>query len=190
MSIRFEMLNRESWENLHNLALATYLDGQCYEFAIALHIGLGWQLFGLMNDNVIRHALVRSPNHGGFRDIRGVVSERKIGLPFGMNYPYILKKISVRDLRNVRPIDDHLVERASLVAESLWPVLPWKPGCFQRRTIAFLRELEKLCNKHRIWIRSPFPAVPIILDESSGDEAGFRILPTLDSQYSFDRYLK
>lgn len=48
----------EDVETLHALCLSTYLDGECYAFATALHEGLGWPIIGLMHNGEIRHALV------------------------------------------------------------------------------------------------------------------------------------
>ena len=73
MSLKFEKLNEESLQILDDMARSIYLDGQCYEFAIALHRGLGWDLVGVMTGSivgsVIRHALVKSPD-GKSRHVR------------------------------------------------------------------------------------------------------------------------
>lgn len=189
MSITFEKLSKENWESLHSITLGLYLDGQCYEFAAALHRGLGWPMVGFMKDSIIRHALVKS-RYGKLWDVRGPVDQDKIGIPFGIKGPYDIKPITEDDLRNTRDVAEEAIERASLFAEALWPELSWRKHTFRRKATSFVAELETLCRKHGIWIRAPFPAHRIVLDKICGDEKGFRFSPALDGQYFFDRELQ
>ena len=96
---------------------------------------------------------------------------------------------TLEDLRNVRPVHDEAIERASLTAEALWPELPWKEHTFQKKALSFMVDLEALCRKHGIWVRAPYPGTPIVLSNGCGDEKGFQISPTLDGQYFFDRVI-
>ncbi|MDR3558693.1 MAG: hypothetical protein P4L61_04115 [Candidatus Pacebacteria bacterium] len=192
MSLKFEKLNEESLQILDDMARSIYLDGQCYEFAIALHRGLGWDLVGVMTGSivgsVIRHALVKSPD-GKLWDIRGTVPVPEIGKPFDLD-KVTLEYIMTEDmLRQVRPISESAINRASLFAQALWPDLPWRETTLRRKAFFFMADLEGLCRKHGIWIRAPYPAAQIVLCESCGDEKGFKLSPTLDGQYFFDRVL-
>jgi len=197
MSTKLEKLSGENNESLQRLEIITYLDGQCYEFAVALHRGLGWPLVGVMSGNpagvIIRHALAQSPD-GKFWDIRGPVKKSEIGTPFGIASEPVLQPVTEEDLRKTRKtfghsISDEAIEHASLVAEGLWPELPWRKETFQKRVLAFMDELETLCKKHEVWIRAPYPAARIVVGKAYGDEKGFRISPTLNGQYFFDREL-
>ena len=187
MKILFKKLHREDWLSLHGIATSIYLDGQCYEFAMALHRGLGWPMVGLIENDVIRHALVASSERL-FWDALGCVTKKKVGEPFNIRIP-TLKPIDENKLRKVRPILDNDIEIASLFAEALWPNLPWQKNTFRRRTMDFLKELTSLCRRHKIWIRAPFPAAQIVLGNYYGNEKGFIASPTMDGQYFFDRLL-
>ncbi len=165
-----------------------YLDGSCYEFAVALKRGTGWPMIGIMEKGVIRHAGVRN-DAGEFIDSRGIVPHDQIGKPFGLAAPYIMKEVSEQDLLAVRQMSDLGIHRASLMAETLWPSWPWKETCFKSRAAAFLADLDRLCRKHDVWIRAPLPNSDIILDERVGDE-GFIASQTLTGQYFFDRRLE
>ena len=187
MTTQFKSLDGENLRSLRGLATGIYLDGQCYEFAVALHRGLGWQMFGLMEGKTIRHAILESEPLK-FWDVRGPLKPTDIGKPFGMVTPS-LQRITEKDLHKVRPVFDEAVERASLVAQAMWPDLPWKAGTLQSRALGFIDELEKLCRKHKIWIRAPWPAAQIVLCAAHGDEKGFTVAPTLDGQYFIDRRL-
>ena len=115
-----DTLPPENWENLHNMCLAIYLDGSCYEFALAIHRGTGWPMFGIMDGSVIRHVVVKGSD-GKLRDARGIVRESKLGQPFGLKTPCTLKRVSEKDLRAVRPVSDFGIKQAEGLAEALWP---------------------------------------------------------------------
>lgn len=192
MSIKLEKLDQENWDSLHRMATCIYLDGQCYEFAVALHRGLGWKMVGLITGSVvgpvIRHVLVESPD-GKLWDVRGVVPLAEIGKPFNVDKVALEYVMTEEKLKAVRPISEEAIERASLVAEALWPELLWRTNTFQGRALWFMSDLESLCRRHGVWIRAPYPVAQIVLGKAYGDEEGFRISPTMDGQYFFDRVL-
>jgi len=190
--ISFEKLDEENWQSLHNLALGMYLDGQCYEFAAALNQNLGWGLYGLMQGEVIRHAVCGdNEDFDVMHDVRGPLSvhEVELGKPFDISPPYELKRIVVDSLRNVRSVPDEAIERASLFAEALWPDLPWRSPSFQHQVSWFMSDLEKLCKKYGVYIRAPYPTAMPVICKAYGDEKGFKMCPTMDGQYFFDRVL-
>ena len=190
MPTRIEKLDRESIEVLHDMSVSVYLDGECYAFAIALHEGLGWPIIGLMNGSEIRHAAVRSPD-GRLHDVRGVVSEKEFGKPFGLSSLCRLREVTVKDLRRLGESEEvrrRSVAMARKMAEAMWPELPWKDSVVQR-TRVFCDELEALCRKYRLWIRSPYPAAKPMLAVGQGDEGGYEICPTVDGlTFTVDRY--
>lgn len=191
MSIKFERLDKENWDSLHRLARNIYLDGSCYEFAAAMNRDLGWTLHGLMTVNplglIIRHAVTNDPR-GRFWDIRGPLRKKDVGHPFDIADPMI-KAITIEDMRKIRPVADKAIDRASLVAQTLWPDLPWLGHTLHARSLAFLVRLTDLCRDLGVWVRAPYPAAKIVLSDAYGDEKGFAISPTLDGQYFFDRML-
>jgi hypothetical protein len=175
-----EGIDRESREILHGILAAMCLDGQCYELAIALHRGTGLPMFGLWSDECCgddgvpgtwRHAAVMLPD-GGFVDARGRVTARDLGAPFGPQH-LAVRRISEADLTAVRPVREERIRTVAKLAQALWPDLPWKDTSFQGRMAAFLAGLEELSRKHRIWVRSPYPAARPMLAEGDGDEAGY-----------------
>ena len=189
----FESLDVQDLGRLKAIAMGVHLDGECYAFAIALHRGLGWPIVGVMEGSiasrtgVIRHAVVRAPD-GKHWDVRGHVEEGQIGAPFSLEKPYVLKPITETDLFKARPVHENVIERASLLAQAFWPELPWKKEALHARMLSFTGELEALCREHRIWIKLHI-LTSIVLGEAYGDEKGFRVRPTLDGQYIFDREL-
>ena len=87
MTTLIQTLDDESREPIHSMCISTYLDGECYAFATALYEGLGWEIVGIMEDDVIRHVVVRSPCDGLYYDVRGNVPETELGQPFGLSAP-------------------------------------------------------------------------------------------------------
>ena len=176
---------------LHQMCLNMFLDGECYAFAIALHQGLGWPIIGLMEGNVIRHALIKQRD--ALRDARGtmVKEEALLGAPFGHKPPYDLQLITVADLTERRPVAEMSIKLARRLAESIWPELPWKDSAESRAT-AFIDELEALSRKHGIWIRSPYATTrPLLAPSDNKDEGGYVLTFTNDGvAFTFDRYFK
>ncbi len=192
MSTKLEKLDEQNWQSLHDLATMMYLDGQCYEFAAALYRDLDWKMLGIFEGDVIRHVMVQP--HGeallpALWDIRGTVPRTEWGKPFGMTGSLTMKYVTLEELRAIRPVTDEAIDRASLMAQALWPELPWKKNTFQCEALAFMADLEALCRKHKVWIRAPYPAAQIVLGKAYGDEKGFKVSPTLDGQYFFDRMI-
>lgn len=182
----------ESTEALRDMCVQTFLDGECYAFATALHEGLGWPMIGLMDGDVIRHVAVQSPD-GKLYDARGLIKEEEFGLggPFGLRPPYDLRRVSVGDLvRTGEPSEfrARTVRRARMVAEAIWPELPWQDS-FATRVTAFANELEALSRKHGLWIRSPVPAAAPVLAIGDDAEGGYKLRPTADgTTFTIDRY--
>ncbi len=192
--ITFEALSADDLGTLKAMCREKgYLEGHCCEFAIAASRGLGWQLIALMNNQKVRHALVRSPDDQNmFFDSRGLISYQEIGEPFDIQPPYTLADITENDLHIAagQKIHDIPVVRALHVAELLWPDLPWKNST-KSRMEAFAIDLETICRKHGMWIRAPYPAIQPILARADGDEAGFVLIPTIQpNTYLFDRCLE
>lgn len=176
----------------HKEALrALYLEGECYAFAIAVHRGTGFSIVGLMEDGIIRHALIRKPNDMLF-DVRGIIAEEEIGYPFFMNPPYTLRNITEYDLHAVRRIANMSIIYARLLAEELWPDLPWNVNGQENGLILFMDALEDLCRKHGFWIRACVPGSPPLIEKAHGDEGGYTLHRMLNgtTTYTFDRYLQ
>ena len=176
----------EDAQFVQDMLLATCLDGQCYELAIALHRGTGLPLVGLWSatasgdDGVPgtwRHAAVA---YGGcYVDARGPVSQGDLGKPFGGTEPWDVRPICEDDLRRVRRVPEGTVDAMGRLAQAAWPDLPWKPESFQGRMEAFLADLEALSRRHRVWIRAPYPAARPVLALGDDDESGLRRLACL-----------
>ena len=180
-------LASEFVEALHSLCIGMYLDGQCYEFAIALHRKAGLPMIGLIERNIIRHVLVRDTD-GSLRDTRGKVELADVGKPFGVLQPYELRDISEADILKVRPVREADIVTAVRLAELVWPDLPWNGEA--KKMIAFTQELEALSRRHGIWIRAAYPTAMPVLSEAFGEEAGYVITPTANAGgYLLDRNL-
>ncbi len=179
--------NPEDHELLRSLFRSTYLDGECYAFAIALHRGLNWPIVGLMKGDVVWHAGVRSPDDR-VHDIRGFLTEDEFGGHF-LSPPFTFHNVSESDLLAIRPVHDYTIKHARRLAEVLWPDLPWIESTASKIT-AFTDELEALCRKHGLWIRGAVPANPPRLFIGGGDEGGYEVRPTIDGiAYTIDQYL-
>lgn len=179
------------WQQLYEACLSVYLDGECYAFATALHEGLGWGIYGLMQGETIRHAVVKNPDIGRFFDARGfwMYSKSEMGGPFQMT-DFEMRAIDAQDL--IRPEESpearsYSVERARVLAETLWPELPWKESTASKMA-AFIEELEALSRKHGIWIRAPLPAAPAALTVGEGDEGGYTICAGLAGVFTMNRH--
>lgn len=166
--------DKKVMEFMRDLCRSVFLDSECYAFAVALHRGLSWPIFGLMRNNEIRHAFLHPFNVSSdvFFDARGYVAEEKLGKPFGgADQPYELRQIEEKDLYAARPIPDNFIDKARQFAEIIWPGLPWKGDTRADKILAFAKELEALSRKHGLWIRAAFPGTPPLLAEGCGDES-------------------
>jgi hypothetical protein len=186
MPITYKPLSEEDHKSLHELSQSVYLDGECYAFAIALHRLLGWDLIGIMEGEVVRHACV--VHCGRYYDVRGQVPKNKLGAPFGLSSPE-LRPITEETLYATRPIGDSSIAQSEWIAEALWPELPWRSGPMVKYR-SFLIELAALCEKHGTYIFAPYPMAKPLLTEAVGDEKGFMFSPTSNGRlYFFDRVL-
>ena len=182
----------ESLETMRSLAHCTFLEGECYAFAIAVHRGTGLPIVGLMEGTVPRHAFVSWTQKNALVDVRGEhgINCMELGRPFHHQPPYDLQDINEGRLFGQRPVHDTAITAAGRWAEMLMPHLPWKKSRISRVS-KFCDELEALCRKHKLWIRSPYPAAKPILYEADNDEAGYSLQPTATgTSYAIDRRLK
>jgi hypothetical protein len=166
------------YEFVGNLITSQFLDGQCYEFALALSEELGWPIVGIMvnegGKEIIRHVALLTPA-GTYFDARGHVGVDTLTEPFGVR-EYFLKPNLVRaDMEAVRTIYDNSIRLARKLAESFWPDLPWKETrAMQARH--FLADLEELSRKHGIWVFGNLPTEqPGLSFSDSQDEAGYTL---------------
>lgn len=165
----------------------TYLHGECYAFAMALHKGLGWQMVGLMNDQVPEHVGVRSPD-GRIFDARGYVTEDTFAQPY-LRPPYIFQNVEEDDLRSIRPVHEHSIYRATCFAEMIWPELPWTTPT-SSRILAFVDALEQLSRAHGIWIRESSPSSFPLIYVGDETEKGYQIRPFMSARtFSLERQL-
>ncbi len=157
-----------------------YLHGNCYFFAVALHRGLGWPIFGLIDgQGAAVHAVVRSPE-GEYYDVRGKVEEKNIGKPFDLSGPHTLMPVTEEILRlGMEDVGRELhgpgVNVATEAAHFLFPFLPWKEETFFSRVRRFAEELEILSRKYNLWLRSSFPGQPPCISQGVGEESGYDI---------------
>lgn len=173
---------------LHDICKGIFLEGECYAFAIMLNRELGWPIMGLMDKNIVRHAIAQSPD-GTWFDARGSLAEMELGKPFGISRPYNLRAVEENDLRAIRPVGEPSIAKARDIAERLWPHFPWKNASMQKAR-AFAEELENLCKKHGVWLRSSSPGQAPILVIADGDETGFALSPSASGAIcSIDRTL-
>ncbi len=175
----------EGQEHLESMLRSTFLDEACYEFALALEEGLGWNIVGLRamhrGKETIRHVVLVTPE-GTFFDARGFVALEQLGMPFDLLPPHKLQSgVARTHLEGIRPIHDRLIVLARRLAESTWPHLPWK-NSLALRAQAFAEELEALSRKHGLWLYAPYATTwPRISDsDCDGDEVGYTLRPTSD----------
>lgn len=192
MTTQILPLDAEGLDAVRSVALSTFLEGECYAFAIAIHRGTGLPIVGLMEGVVPRHAFAYWPQKSMFIDVRGEhgINGMELGKPFHHRPPYDLQDINEGRLFGQRPVEDATIAMAMCWAELLMPHLPWKKGRMERVS-KFCDELEKLCRRHGFWIRSPYPTTKPILYEADDDEDGYSIQPiATGTSYTIDRRLK
>ncbi len=179
----------DQWDWLADHADSIYLDGECYAFALALHRGLGWPLVGIMQGDVVRHALVQESKET-LRDVRGSVSHEEAGIPFGISAP-VFKRIEEADLFNIRPISDASIEMARKYGQTLWPELAWKER-LSDKAVEFVNDLEALCRKHGMWIWGQIHAqMPLISPLDEEIFQGYKLAPTIHgTTFTLDRILE
>jgi hypothetical protein len=198
MPTQLRPLDADTLEFLQRLMTQTYLDGRCYELAIALHRGLGWSLVGLQQrtqeDGVettcIRHAGVMSPDRWFF-DARGRVANEDVDTPFGSNLEYVDFELE-SDLRShTRPIEELFISQAGKLAMSLWPALPWKKDTYIQSVVTFLNDIEQVCRRHGFWLIAPCGAAtwPMIVPAEEAD-ADYELIPNGVGSYVANPKLK
>lgn len=195
MPTRIRTADHDTQDFLQELIRETYLDGQCYKLAIALHRGLGWPLVGLIqaDQDVMRHAAVYHPN-GALFDARGEVTEEEFMAPFGPGKVVPLAtEFHVRHLN--RPIPELAIMTAGKLAMSVWPDLPWTEYTYLNSMMAFLAGLEALCREHGFWLRDSAglgsaPALWPSVAVAEGDESGYKLAATGVGSYVINRVLK
>lgn len=171
---------------LHAMA-GTFLHGQCYAFALAVHAGTGWDLCGLMNGDIIQHVGVRDLK-GRFFDARGFVEESDIVVPFSREFDTTckFKKVAPEDLHAAKEMPKEVLSQARRWAELLFPELPW-PDTERQYIADFLLELENLCKARGFYICSKIPDVPISIYRMDGDEKGFEMQMCIAGGAFFNR---
>jgi len=178
MTVIVKSLNREG-RDLFKSVISGCLDGECYTLAIVLSRGLGLPMVGLMQGDVIRHAVIRNPD-GTFWDARGAVNEEELGKPFGISPPYDLKSITEEDLFAVKPITQITIDFILGAAQAIWPSLPWRVQSLKDKVISFASELEALSRKHGFWIYGSTPTMLPAIAQGQGDEVGYQLSTTID----------
>lgn len=180
-------------EFLDNMLKGIYLEGQCYEMAIALHRGLNWPLIGFVQDmygqSVIRHAAVRHPENGFF-DGRGWVSEQNFFAPFGEKGSIITFELETELKHRTRPIQESGIKMAGKLAMSRWPELPWVADTYFQKIGAFLNDIERVCRRHGFWFSSPTAAGWPMIVTGENDEVGYALATTGNGAYTANRLLK
>lgn len=183
--------DEEEWKALQGMS-GMFLHGECYAFAIALHMGLGWDIVGLIDpDGIIDHAVVAVPESDEVWDIRGRISRAVAMQPFKA---VSARVVSIDELYETRGrIDDPLIRRARLTAETLWPELPWKDSQVAGAA-AFVDELEELCRRHGYWLWGGIPAQQPLISPMDHDLfQGYSLKPTIHGttfivERNLDRY--
>lgn len=179
-------------EFLDTMLRGIYLDGQCYELAIALHRGLNWPLIGFVQEmygqSVIRHAAVRHPQ-GGFFDGRGWVSEQEFFAPFGGTGEIIAFELENELKHRTRLILENSIRMAGKLAMSRWPELPWVSDTYFQKIGAFLNAIERVCRHHGFWFYSPVASWPMVVT-GEDDEIGYVLATTGNGSYTANRLLK
>lgn len=177
MTVTIEPMATEEREHLLTIITSSYLHGSCYELAWALHEGLGWPLYGLTGPDGYEHAFVGVPEEPEtFYDARGQITAADVFGTFARRNNEEIRDITTADLEAVRPVLRHSIDSARKMAEAVWPDLPWQ-NSHAAQMQAFLEDLERLCRKHGVFLREPYPASAPILYPMDGEEAGFRAQP-------------
>ncbi len=185
MPTRVVRLPPDAIKELRGSFGAIFADGQCYAFAAALHLGTGWPLVGLMDGEVIRHTGVRGKD-GLIYDVRGAFTDADFGRDY-LSPPYVIRNISVGDLRRRKPIEVTALRRARRLAEVLYPALPWQ-NSLEARMLAFASALEELSREHDIWVRGAHPMARPHLSHGDGKETGYELFYTADGHgFIFER---
>jgi hypothetical protein len=187
MSVIIKPLGDDVRDFLDKLIAGNYLDGHCYELAIALHRALGWPLIGLIQSlygqSVIRHAAVRHPD-SGFFDGRGWISDDQFTDPFGHG-SIVTFHLESELKHRTRPILENHITMAGKLAMSRWPELPWLGDTHFRKIVSFLDDLEILCRRHGFWLHD-WPSIA----PDGGDEMGYALVTTGNGSYTANRLLK
>lgn len=185
-----KIIDEQSRQIIHDHLTGLCLDGYCYAFAIAMHKSLGWQIIGLMQGEVIRHAAVIDLD-GNIWDCRGKVTTEEFGKPFKIKFPYETRLITEDVLKLVAPSlaeQEIFIESLSKKAQMVWPDLPWNSDTLVVRMRTFAKELEALSRKHGLWIYGNFPTALPSIAEEDGEEKGYT-LETVLGGYMINRSL-
>ncbi|MFA5777104.1 MAG: hypothetical protein WC906_01540 [Parcubacteria group bacterium] len=166
------------------LMLSSSIYGQCYNFALALHRGLGWPLIGLIVDPVIIHAGVLS-SEGKIWDGRGEISEADFVEPFVEGEAYIIKEIKEEDLTHEPKVKETTIDFFLEKAQLVWPELPWKQATFMEKVKTFADELEALSRKYKLWISGTLPVAPPAIFKGCDDETGYAVKLSADGNAFF-----
>lgn len=188
MKIIIKELNDTERERMHQICISLFLTGHCYALAIALSRGTGWPIYGIIKDGLVWHAGVRDENER-FWDARGRVDDGKIGEPFGLGDGLMMRQVTEEELQVTKFMNEIVIHRASVLAQMIWPNLPWNREAYRTRVLSFIRELDEISRKHQVWIRSEVPNRAMVVDQMDGRE-GFQVEPSATGQYFLKRYFE
>lgn len=121
------------------------------ELALALHLYADFKMIGGIR------------NEGGLKEVYAYDVSRRV---YKFNGPgktiddqtfHRMRQIDEEAVRNLYVIDEVILEKIALVAQALWPRLPWNAKSNIRKVALFADELQKLCETHNISLRTPSP---------------------------------
>lgn len=169
-------------------SMAASIYGDCYDLALALRRDLDCELIGVTDGKTIVHAGVLLPD-GKIYDGRGGITAEEFLRPFKAEGRQIITGVAEEILIASGKVNEYKIQFFLCRAKILWPNLPWKTKTRSAEILDFLKELEELCKKHKIWIRSSLPSSKPVLCEYHGDESYFAE-PCVDgTDFLFDRAL-
>jgi hypothetical protein len=169
-------------------SMASSIYGDCYDLALALYRDLDCELIGITDGKTIIHAGVILPD-GKIYDGRGEVSAEEFLKPFKADGREMTTDVKEESLIASEKVTEDKIEFYLCRAQMLWPNLPWKTKTKSAGILDFLKDLEELSKKHKIWIRSSLTSVKPVLCEYQGDESYFAE-PCIDGvNFFFDRSL-
>jgi len=180
-------MDRMAKETLEN-SMAVSIYGNCYDLALALHRDIDCKLIGVTDGETIVHAGVLLPD-GKIYDGRGEITAEEFLRPFKAENRRVVAGVTEEALIASGKVSEYKIEFYLCRARILWPDLPWKTKTKSAEILDFLEELEELCKRHKVWIRSSLSSAKPVLCEYQGDESYFAE-PCIDGiNFLFDRAL-
>jgi hypothetical protein len=168
--------------------MAASIYGGCYDLALAFYKDIDCELIGVSDGERIIHAGIILPD-GKIYDGRGEISRDEFLKPFNGDGRKIVS-VTKEQLISSGTVTEDKIEFYLCKAKTIWPGLPWKTKTRSAEVLEFLEELEGLCRKHKIWIRSSLPSAKPVLCEYYGDETFFAEPCVNGTEYLFDRAIE